>query len=65
MAQEKLLAKQQRLAALADTLSRRAAEVEADAQKCIAGELYGLAAVFGFGCAAVCMSLTDVGAAAY
>jgi hypothetical protein len=42
MTQEKLLARQQRLAALAETLSRRAAELEADAQKAIAGELRGL-----------------------
>ena len=39
MAQEKLLAKQQRLTVLAETLSSRAAELEADAQKCISGEL--------------------------
>ena len=65
MAQEKLLAKQQRLTGLAETLSSRAAELEADAQKCISGELCGLAVVFGAGFATVLTSFPDVVAAAY
>lgn len=64
MAQEALLARQQQLATLAESISRTIAELEASAQKLNQGELCGLAAVFTLSMPPVHASFSGVAAAA-